>query len=91
MAACAGTYISARLLGGLVQGGYSDWYLPSKDELNKLYLVRNTITTLDQFRGAYWSSSQSDDNNAWVQYMRFGQQQTSLKSNDGFALPVRSF
>jgi len=40
-------------------GGYSDWYLPSKDELAKLYLNKALIggfaTTGD---AAYWSSSQ---------------------------------
>ena len=37
-------------------GNYTDWYLPSKDELNKLYLNRGTI---GGFNGsAYWSSTQ---------------------------------
>ncbi|MFH1224133.1 MAG: DUF1566 domain-containing protein [Pseudomonadota bacterium] len=39
-------------------GGYHDWYLPSKDELNKLYLNRVKIGgfALD----TYWSSSEHD-------------------------------
>lgn len=42
--------------------GESDWFLPSKDELNKLYLVKATI---DMALGFYWSSSEYDGSNAW--------------------------
>ena len=44
-------------------GGYTDWYLPSKDELNKLYLNRATIggfVTSRKDRGFYWSSSDGE-------------------------------
>jgi hypothetical protein len=41
----------------LVLGGYDDWFLPSKDELNKLYLNKAAIGGfVDYF---YWSSSGS--------------------------------
>jgi len=50
--------------------GYSDWYLPSKGELNEMY---NTIGKGGQegnigvFTGNwYWSSSESGDNIAWI-------------------------
>lgn len=42
----------ARLHNG---GGYSDWYLPSKDELNKLYINRVAIGGFTT--GNYWTSS----------------------------------
>jgi len=44
-------------------GIYSDWYLPSKDELNKLYLNRTAIGGVaDEF---YWSSSEWGSEHAW--------------------------
>ena len=36
-------------------GGYTDWFLPSKDELNKLYLNRALI---GGFQYVYWSSTE---------------------------------
>ena len=41
-------------------GGYSDWYLPSKDELNELFLSGIINSTEN-----YWSSSEASINYAW--------------------------
>lgn len=44
---------------------YGDWYLPSKFELNLLYLQK---TAVGGFASAlYWSSTEYDTNLAWVQ------------------------
>ena len=43
-------------------GVYSDWYLPSKDELNKLYLNKAAIGGFAD--APYWSSSE-DTGDAW--------------------------
>jgi len=67
-------------------GVFSDWYLPSKDELNKLYLNREAIGgfTLE----LYWSSSEDDENNAWVQlFNSVGEQNPNNKT---FLRPVRA-
>ncbi len=46
-----------------VSGGYSDWFLPSKDELYKLYINRDAIGGFETGAGnpndpaSYWSSS----------------------------------
>jgi energy-coupling factor transporter ATP-binding protein EcfA2 len=59
MAGCSETGIAARLCGDLVQGGYSDWYLPSRYELEKLHLNRTAIGGFTN--NLYWSSSEVDN------------------------------
>ena len=90
MAGCADAGIAARLCGDLVQGGYSDWYLPSKDELEKLYLNRTAIGgfTINY----YWSSSEFDANNA--RSMRFLNGTPSpygYKTSTYYVRAIRSF
>jgi len=72
MNGCSTAGIAARLCGDLVLGGYSDWYLPSLDELNKLYINKVAIGGFtDDF---YWSSTEYDNSNAWIQYFDDGTQ-----------------
>jgi signal transduction histidine kinase len=57
-------------------GGYSDWFLPSKDELNQLYAERSVVGGFST--GDYWSSSQGDSDpgqQAWKQNFGSGTQQ----------------
>jgi hypothetical protein len=89
MAGCATAGIAARLCGDLVEGGYSDWYLPSKDELNKLYLNRVAIGGFTT--GQYWSSSESAANAAWSQSFSSGGQVNPGKANLYRVRAVRSF
>lgn len=54
---------AAKLCDDLVLSGYSDWYLPSKDELNIMYsnLASLSIGNFDMGMGNYyWSSSEVD-------------------------------
>ena len=53
----AGNY-AAKICADYSINGYSDWYLPSKDELLKLYLNRVAIGGFSSVQ--YWSSTQSD-------------------------------
>ncbi len=53
----AGSY-AAKLCDNLVLGGYDDWYLPSIDELSKLYLNRAAIGGFAP--DFYWSSSETN-------------------------------
>ena len=89
MAGCATAGIAARLCGDLVQGGYSDWYLPSKDELNKLRINRSAIGGFANV--GYWSSTEADDNGAWIQDFSNGYQTTYYKNYTSYVRAIRSF
>jgi hypothetical protein len=91
MAGCATAGIAARLCGDLTEGGYSDWYLPSKDELNALYTNRIAISGFDEL-AYYWSSSEDDSDFAWGQYFGDGTQGLYSKGNPpNNVRAVRSF
>jgi hypothetical protein len=55
----AGSY-AAKVCYDLVYGGYNDWYLPSMDELTKLYENRSILGGLSSY--IYWSSSDDPSN-----------------------------
>jgi hypothetical protein len=62
MNGCSEPGIAARLCGDLVLGGYSDWYLPSQDELTQLYLNRVAIGGFTSYY--YWSSTEGSSSYA---------------------------
>lgn len=70
-------------------GGYSDWYLPSKDELNELYI--NQIAVGGLSNNCYWSSTEYDDVFAWYLYFGRGYQYLADKSNALGVRAVRAF
>ena len=76
----------------LVSGGYSDWYLPSKDELNQLYINRVAIGGFANSEyNAYWSSTEYDQIKAFFQNMSLGNQNAGIKDNFFKTRAVRSF
>jgi len=86
----AGYEYAAGLVRAVTEGGYSDWYLPSRDELNKLYISRAAIGGF-QPQPAYWSSSEIDATSAWYQTFIDGSQNNNLKLSLCRARAVRSF
>ena len=80
----SGTY-AARLCANLVLNGFSDWYLPSKAELNALYNHRAKVPGLGATN--YWSSTESNINNAWDEEFGGGFKFADDKS---FTLRVRA-
>ena len=78
----------ARLFNG---GGYNDWFLPSKNELNKLYLNRLEIGGFE-FKGFdYWSSSETDPLYVWAQNFKPGSTYWAAKNNVGYVRAIRAF
>ncbi len=84
----AGNY-AAKICDDLVDGGYSDWYLPSLNELGKLYANKSLI---GGFAVAfYWSSSEDNMNAAWVQSFNSNSQSSGTKTTTYNVRAVRSF
>ena len=74
-------------------GGYTDWFLPSKDELNKLYINRVAIGGFAN--SFYWSSSEFDINSARAQNLgnsfQSGLQGGNAKGTGNYVRAVRAF
>jgi hypothetical protein len=83
-----GSY-AAKLCDDLVLGGYSDWYLPSKDQLTKLYL--NKVAIGGFVSASYWSSSETTSNAAWGLTFNDGTAATYYKSSALNVRAVRTF
>jgi len=93
IAGCYETGNAAHYVDNLVEGGYSDWYLPSKDELNVLYSNR---VALGGFSGGpsnefYQSSSQADSIFVFTQNLVTGQVYTPGKNGPRLLRAIRSF
>jgi hypothetical protein len=69
---------------------YDDWFLPSKDELNQLYVNRAAIGGFTGING-YWSSTQADLYSASGQGFYYGLQENGDKSSPGNVRAVRAF
>jgi hypothetical protein len=88
-AALAGSaHPAAELCRDYSGGGRTDWYLPSKDELNLLYVNRSILGTYEQL---YWSSS--GEPTSWSQLFDPSGVQIGYAGNGllCYVRPVRSF
>jgi hypothetical protein len=69
---------------------YGDWFLPSKGELNQMYVNRTAVGGFSSVY--YWSSSEGGASNAWGQAFDVGYQYDGLSKSDTFYVrPVRAF
>ena len=65
VASCGESNTAAKICDNLVLNSYSDWFLPSKDELTLMYT--NLYTQgLGSLSGFYWTSSQRDASWSWM-------------------------
>ena len=86
------TASAAQLCNDLTEGGYNDWFLPSKDELNLMY-ENLYLFAVGGFavNGYYWSSSESYVSSAWVQFFYDGGQGNHGKEKSRRVRAVRAF
>ncbi|MEI6679711.1 MAG: fimbrillin family protein, partial [Mariniphaga sp.] len=70
-------------------GVYSDWYLPSKDELNQLFINRVAVGGFAS--AGYWSSSESSTGIAWDHYFSSGNQYGNNKIDMLCVRAIRAF
>jgi hypothetical protein len=84
-----GSY-AAKLCFDLVLNGYSDWYLPSRDEMAKMILNRNAIGGFSSAN--YWSSTEFSGLNAYYSNFTSGNSNmTGSKNSVANVRAVRSF
>ena len=86
---CPTVGIAARRAKNLVLGGQSDWFLPSKNELNQMYIRRTAIGGFSP--DFYWSSSEFSDSSPWGQHFSFNEQYDQNKVITYYVRPVRAF
>ena len=89
------TSYAAGLARAYAAGGYTDWFLPSKDELNLMYsnigqgsLLGNIGNFADDY---YWSSTELDNDLAWLQNFSNGYQYDFNKDITFNVRAVRAF
>jgi len=86
------TDYAAKLCSDLVYGGFSDWFLPSMEELNLMY-VNLHKKGLGGFSGFYWSSSEYGDgsSSAFSQSFGSGGRGANARYSVPQVRPVRAF
>jgi hypothetical protein len=94
LAGCTESAIAAELCEDYTGGGYNDWFLPSKDELDEMYQNKSTIDSTAGANGGssfasvyYWSSTENGSDEAWEQSFINGAQFSVSKN---FVIRVRA-
>lgn len=80
---------AAKICNDLVLNGYDDWYLPSRYELQQLYVNRVAIGGFAN--NTYWSSSEDLPNWVWARVFTSGYSNVYNKNNYFLTRAVRSF
>lgn len=85
-------HYAAKLCDQYEQGGYDDWFLPSKDEIKLLYQNLH-LYDLGGFNevSQYWSSTEADYYDVWEQWFCRGKQFLKSRGNTNYVRPIRSF
>lgn len=86
---CDESPIAASICHNLTFNRYDDWFLPSQDELNYLYINRSKIGGFSN--AYYWSSTESNFISAIRQSFNLGVQNSSSKSGTYRVRCIRYF
>ena len=68
---------------------FNDWRLPTKDELNLIFMQKDSIGGFTDTY--YWSSAEDDSNSAWNQDFDVGIQSSYYKTSTYGVRAVRAF
>jgi hypothetical protein len=91
IAGCNVTNTAAYYCRNLVLSDYDDWFLPSKDELELMYINLHAFDK-GNFSGlSYWSSTEVDANNAWSHHFGTNAQSESGKNSPFAVRAIRAF
>ncbi|MDG1767742.1 MAG: DUF1566 domain-containing protein [Flavobacteriales bacterium] len=92
-----GATSAAAICQSISLGGFSDWYLPSIEELNKMYqnIGQGNTIGLGNVGGfadtGYWSSTEFVNDYAWIQGFGSGNQVYASKDFNVYVRAVRAF
>ena len=85
-----GNYAAKRCADHVV-GEFNDFFLPSKDELNAMYVNLHEQDLGGFANNFYWSSSELNGYNAWGQIFANGNQNYDVKDNNNNVRCARAF
>ena len=83
------TYGAANMAASYNGGGKSDWFLPSKAELNELYSAKATVGGFQE--SFYWTSFEASAGNAYYKHFQNGDENFRAKSENNYVRPIRAF
>lgn len=89
LAACTTAGIGAQLCNDFVHNGFSDWYMPSIDEVSLMYAKKDSLPDLAP--GRYWSSTQVNASQAKIQDFTTGEILFMPPSSGRYVRAVRTF
>ena len=84
------TWLEARVAcDTLTLHGFSDWTLPTKEDLNRLFMGQKLLGGFQN--GDYWSSSANAPDSAWSQSFLDGKELVRFRENRMLVRPIRKF
>jgi hypothetical protein len=87
----SGTSFNSNIITTITRKTYDDWFLPSKDELNAMHteLYLHGVGGFDVVN--YWSSSERNNSEAWLQTFGSGNQPNASKGSNALSRTCRAF